>query len=122
MEGEVVDPYVKVKIIGHPVDKQKYQTHSIHDNGKCVILKKKLNKLTKEKLNELKKFQHFLAGFNPQWNCKFTLEVELPELALIYLIVKDQNSTGVDRTLGSWAQPFTSLAQGKQHKWCIAKN
>ena len=48
MEGEVVDPYVKVKIIGHPVDKQKYQTHSIHDNGKCVILKKNWINLPKK--------------------------------------------------------------------------
>ena len=38
MEGEVVDPYVVVKIVGHPADAQKVRTDIIRNNGKSLVL------------------------------------------------------------------------------------
>jgi phosphatidylinositol phospholipase C, delta len=32
-EGEVVDPYVKVKMVGMDIDQREYKTKDIHDNG-----------------------------------------------------------------------------------------
>jgi hypothetical protein len=38
MEGEVVDPYVVVKIVGHPADAQKCKTDMVRNNGEsCVV-------------------------------------------------------------------------------------
>lgn len=36
-EGDIVDPYVKVKIIGHPLDYQKLKTEPVRNNGKYQI-------------------------------------------------------------------------------------
>jgi hypothetical protein len=35
MEGEVVDPYVVVKIVGHPADAQKMKTGIVRNNGEA---------------------------------------------------------------------------------------
>lgn len=32
-DGEVVDPYVKVKMVGMDIDQNEYKTKDIHDNG-----------------------------------------------------------------------------------------
>jgi phosphatidylinositol phospholipase C, delta len=32
-DGEVVDPYVKVKMVGMDIDQKEYKTKDIHDNG-----------------------------------------------------------------------------------------
>ena len=36
IEGEIVDPYVVVKIIGHPADAYKCKTEPIRNNGECI--------------------------------------------------------------------------------------
>ena len=38
MEGEVVDPYVVVKIVGHPADAQKVKTEIISNNGESFVV------------------------------------------------------------------------------------
>jgi len=38
IEGEVVDPYVVVKIVGHPADAQKFKTEIIYNNGESFIV------------------------------------------------------------------------------------
>jgi hypothetical protein len=38
MEGEVVDPYVVVKIVGHPADAQKDKTEIIKNNGELFVV------------------------------------------------------------------------------------
>lgn len=35
--SDILDPYVKVKVIGHPIDKRKRQTHVVSDNGTTRI-------------------------------------------------------------------------------------
>jgi hypothetical protein len=37
MEGEVVDPYVVVKIVGHPADAQKMKTDIVRNNGEAWL-------------------------------------------------------------------------------------
>ncbi|GBO38331.1 hypothetical protein AVEN_75399-1, partial [Araneus ventricosus] len=36
-DGEVVDPYVSVKVYGHPLDAQKKKTKFISNNGKTTV-------------------------------------------------------------------------------------
>lgn len=38
IEGEVVDPYVVVKIVGHPADAQKVKTEIIRNNGESLVM------------------------------------------------------------------------------------
>lgn len=36
LQGEVVDPYVVVKIVGHPADAQKKKTDIVRNNGEMT--------------------------------------------------------------------------------------
>jgi phosphatidylinositol phospholipase C delta len=89
-EGEVVDPYVLVKIRGHPFDKQKLRTRYIHNNG-----------------------------FNPVWNESVSLRVQVPDLAMLYFKVKDNNSRGKDVRLGEYMLPLSSVQQGYRHVYLV---
>lgn len=84
--SDILDPYVKVKIIGHPIDKRKKQTHVVNDNG-----------------------------LNPRWNSTFQFTVNLPELAFVYFIVKDETPRRHDPVVGVCAVPLTSIAPGYRH-------
>ncbi|XP_034242163.1 1-phosphatidylinositol 4,5-bisphosphate phosphodiesterase delta-4-like [Thrips palmi] len=84
--SDILDPYVKVMIIGHPMDMRKKQTPVIHDNG-----------------------------LNPRWNSTFQFVVNVPELAFIYFIVKDETPRRHDPIVGAFALPLTSLAPGYRH-------
>ncbi|XP_021921017.1 1-phosphatidylinositol 4,5-bisphosphate phosphodiesterase eta-2-like isoform X2 [Zootermopsis nevadensis] len=90
LEGEVVDPYVTVKIIGHPADEQKLKTDIIRNNG-----------------------------FNPRWNEEMNFSLKVPELAMVHFIVKDSSTTGKDATLGMYALPFSSMQQGYRHIYLV---
>nr|CAD7397788.1 unnamed protein product [Timema cristinae] len=86
-DGDIVDPYVKVKILGHPQDNQTLKTDVVKDNG-----------------------------FNPRWDCEMKFSVKLPQLAMVHLIVKDDNKKV---TLGTYALPFESLTQGYRHVYLM---
>ena len=54
----------------------------------------------------------FLSGFNPVWNEYFTFTVEVPELALVRILVYDTDRY-VDDFIGYYVVPFNSLMQGR---------
>jgi len=83
IEGEVVDPYVVVKIVGHPADAQKFKTEIIYNNG-----------------------------FNPKWNQEMNFSLKVPELAMVHFAVKDSSTTSKNALLGMYALPFSSMRQG----------
>ncbi|CAB3361523.1 Hypothetical predicted protein [Cloeon dipterum] len=85
-DGEIVDPYIKVKVIGMECDQREFKTNDIHDNG-----------------------------LNPVWNETFEFPVFYPDLAMLNLAVKDNSNTGVNELLGAYAVPFTSLREGYCH-------
>lgn len=91
LEGEVVDPYVKVRIRGHPDDeKNKGKTEPVKNNG-----------------------------FNPVWqtlnnenNETFQFVVTIPSLALLDIKVKDHSQSGADDDLGMFCCPLSNLQEG----------
>ena len=89
IDGEVIDPYVKVRIRGHPDDHHddnEFETEHIRNNG-----------------------------FNPVWkNAKCTFKVTVTELAFLEFKVKDHSNSGKDHHVGSFACPFTMLREGKK--------
>ncbi|XP_065834957.1 1-phosphatidylinositol 4,5-bisphosphate phosphodiesterase eta-2-like [Oscarella lobularis] len=84
-KGEIIDPYVKVEVLGIPRDCAEEKTKFIDDNG-----------------------------FNPIWNETFTFTLLMPELALIRFVVMDKDVLS-DDYIGQATFPVTSLLQGYRH-------
>jgi len=93
--GEIIDPYVKVRIKGHEADEK-----GINDDGE----KFKKNK------GETKPIDN--NGFNPVWNEKFNFECKVPDLALLEFKVKDHSKSGKDEELGAFCAPLCSILEG----------
>lgn len=85
-DGEIVDPYVVVKICGHPLDNQKVKTRFVRNNG-----------------------------FNPTWEEKFELPVHVPQLAILVFTVKDESRTGKNMKLAKYALPLEAAREGYRH-------
>ncbi|CAN8004371.1 unnamed protein product, partial [Ixodes hexagonus] len=85
-DGEVVDPYVVIKVNGHPLDKTKVKTKFIRNNG-----------------------------FNPQWNETFELPIHVPQLAMVIFTVKDDSCLGKNMKLAKYALPFEAIKEGYRH-------
>ncbi|KAF8766365.1 1-phosphatidylinositol 4 like protein [Argiope bruennichi] len=83
-DGEVVDPYVSVKVYGHPLDAQKKKTKFISNNG-----------------------------FNPMWNQTLKFVINAPEEAIFNFRVKDENVTS-NQLIGQFALPCTSMCEGEE--------
>ncbi|XP_022251408.1 1-phosphatidylinositol 4,5-bisphosphate phosphodiesterase eta-2-like isoform X1 [Limulus polyphemus] len=84
--GEIVDPYVSIKVCGHPVDSNKKKTSVVKNNG-----------------------------FFPVWNETLTFDVQMPDLAVVVFTVKDESITGRNFRLGRYALPFNSITEGYRH-------
>jgi len=86
-EGEVIDPYVEVKIRGHPDDyndpDNHKETEAVHNNG-----------------------------FNPTWRQSFVFTIKVPEVAFLEFKVKDHSHSGKDQHLGSHASRVQDLQEG----------
>ncbi|KAK3101770.1 hypothetical protein FSP39_006226 [Pinctada imbricata] len=84
-KGEVIDPYVKVKVHGVEKDTRTQRTQRIKDNG-----------------------------FNPRWDHDVTFDVSVPELAIVRFVIYDDDP-GIDDLIGCFALPFNTIRQGYRH-------
>jgi len=82
-KGEVIDPYVKIRMYGVPDDCKRYKSKVIANNG-----------------------------FNPLWDEKFTFDVTRSDLAEIVFEVYDQDKLSKDDFIGYSAIPVTSIKSG----------
>ncbi|EJW80967.1 phosphatidylinositol-specific phospholipase C [Wuchereria bancrofti] len=82
-EGEIIDPYVMVEILGIPADCNKFQTKVIDNNG-----------------------------FQPVWKDSFKIELRCPEIAMLRLCVKDYDAVSTDDFIGEFSIPVNSIRQG----------
>ena len=83
----MIDPYVKVRIRGHPDDE--------HSNNKRKTEHVKNN------------------GFHPVWDAGyFKFHVKVPQLAFIEFKVKDHSRSGSDKDIGSHVCPVEALQEG----------
>ncbi|XP_066957865.1 1-phosphatidylinositol 4,5-bisphosphate phosphodiesterase delta-4-like isoform X5 [Macrobrachium rosenbergii] len=85
-KGDIVDPYVQLKVRGHPLDKQKQRTKVVKNNG-----------------------------FNPVWNETLELTIKVPQVSLIYFSLRDESSYARDPVLGLCCIPFDSLSEGYRY-------
>ncbi|TRY70768.1 hypothetical protein TCAL_13632, partial [Tigriopus californicus] len=87
MEGDIIDPYVKVRIRGHHLDQtylNKGKTEHVHNNG-----------------------------FNPVWRSAFfEFLVMIPNLAFLEFRVKDHSKSGKDESLAVFCVPLRMVQEG----------
>lgn len=81
-EGEVIDPYVLLKIFGLPPDEAEFKTSTVHNNG-----------------------------FNPIWDEVVSFQVSNPEVAIISFTVYDHD-IGANYFIGYAAVPIACLRPG----------
>ncbi|CAD5121120.1 DgyrCDS9660 [Dimorphilus gyrociliatus] len=81
--ADIIDPYVKVQVYGLQVDSTSQNTTIVKNNG-----------------------------FNPQWNCKLSFHLNVPEMALIRFIVFDEDQFSNNEKVGQYTLPCTSLLPG----------
>lgn len=97
LEGEVIDPYVKVRLRGHPDDERE---EDVNVDGQ---IKKKNKGKTQPVSNN---------GFNPVWKESFTFTSVVPDLAFLEFKVKDHSKSGTDKDIGAFCCPLTMIQQG----------
>ncbi len=112
VRGEVIDPYVKVRIRGHPDDVHggnKAKTDHVCNNGFNPVWNSKRYEWSDE----------VRLQFQPKCNttlliiCRFDFEVKVPDLALLEIKVKDHSTSGSDRDIGSFCAPLTIIHEGQ---------
>ncbi|MCL4125685.1 UNVERIFIED_CONTAM: hypothetical protein GTU68_045445 [Idotea baltica] len=85
-KNDIVDPYIQLKVRGHPDDKQKQRTKTVKNNG-----------------------------FNPVWNEVLEVRIKVPDVSLVYFTVRDESSLAKDPVLARACIPFGSLRTGYRH-------
>ncbi|KAF5903601.1 1-phosphatidylinositol 4,5-bisphosphate phosphodiesterase delta-1 isoform X1 [Clarias magur] len=91
--NSIVDPFVKVEVIGVPADRESAQTAYINNNG-----------------------------FNPMWNKNFKFNVRVPDLALVRFLVMDYDTASQNDFIGQYTLPFTSMQNGYRHIPLLTKS
>jgi len=81
-DGEIIDPYVCIQLIGVPSDAASFKTRKIDDNG-----------------------------FNPQWHEQFSFQINEPNLAYLNFAVWDHDLNS-DDFIASSVVPVNAIAEG----------
>ncbi|KAM9844922.1 1-phosphatidylinositol 4,5-bisphosphate phosphodiesterase delta-1-like [Aulostomus maculatus] len=92
-KSSIVDPLVKVQVLGVPADLTVKETSTVENNG-----------------------------FNPEWNESFQFEVYVPELALVRFLVEDHDSTSDNEFVAQYTLPLNSLKMGYRQVPLLNKN
>ncbi|XP_077997478.1 1-phosphatidylinositol 4,5-bisphosphate phosphodiesterase delta-1-like [Glandiceps talaboti] len=92
ISSEIIDPYVKVYIVGAPCDWNEAKTAVVKDNG-----------------------------FNPTWNETLEFDIKVPELAMVRFLVRDYEKIGTNEFIGQYSIPMTSMQQGYHHLPLLSK-
>jgi len=82
--GDVIDPYVKLKIRGAPGDEGKSQKTKVMKNN----------------------------GFNPIWNAEFKFPLMYPDLDILYFTVNDADVLSSDDFIGQYAISINNIREG----------
>lgn len=85
-KGEIIDPYVKIKVFGHPLDYASKKTKKINNNG-----------------------------FNPMWATKFTFPITHWDLAVILFTVSDYDTMSGDDLIAQFAVNAYNLRPGVRY-------
>ncbi|XP_060900037.1 1-phosphatidylinositol 4,5-bisphosphate phosphodiesterase delta-1-like isoform X2 [Labrus mixtus] len=92
-KSSILDPLVKVEVLGVPADNAEKETNHVENNG-----------------------------FNPTWNENFQFDVFVPDLAMVRFAVEDYDSTSSNEFVGQYTLPFNSLKMGYRHVPLLNKN
>ena len=87
--GQIIEPFVKLNMYGHPIDQNQWESSVVHKNG-----------------------------FNPIWDEKAEFTVALEDLAILEFKVMNKVGVGnvdiqnLDDTLGSYAIALPMIKEG----------
>jgi len=82
-KGNVIDPYVRLKVNGVEQDKAEFKTKVVKNNG-----------------------------FNPAWHATFKVPLTVPDLALLLFLVQDTEKVGNDPVIGQFCLRVNNLREG----------
>jgi len=80
--GEIIQPLVKIRVLGHPCDSDSWQSNPVPNNG-----------------------------FNPTWNEEASFTIRVPELAILEFRLKSRGKS-VENHLGSFFIAFPLIRKG----------
>ena len=107
IKGDIIEPYVKVRVRGCPQDEDEYVTKVVPKVVKAPPIKKKTPAQSSRNL------VFSQNGFNPIWNEAAVFDVHHPDLAFVEFKVKSQEGTAqLDEHLGSYVIPFHLMRSG----------
>jgi len=104
-KGDLIDPFVVIEIIGHPLDQQKVKS----------AIQRRVHLFT----TSLFFFFFFCThmtfadrnGFNPQWNEKFSWTIEYWDFAMLKIMVYAADGTSKSE-IGHYICPVNSIRAG----------
>ena len=102
---DILDPYVSLKVLGYSKDNCKFRTKHVEDNG---VLRHVCGAC-----ESLKSFC-VIVGLNPIWNESWKTSLTMPELDVLYLMVKDKDRLSSDDVVAWYSLPILSLEQGSR--------
>ena len=108
MRGGVIEPYVKLRIIGHLCDEAECVTKVVPKVGGVCTKRGCSGGDKKRSWHLLSVFQN---GFNPSWNETFAFVIRRPEFCFVEFRVKTRSSPD-DGHLASYVAPFSLLRSG----------
>ena len=91
---DIIDPYVKVRLRGHPDD----EIDTSDSSG--------------EKINRGKTDPVRNNGFNPVWEHKVKLVSKVPSLAFLEFKIKDHSTSGTDKDVAMFTCPLNLIKEG----------
>ena len=104
MKGGVIEPYVKLRIIGNLCDEAEFVTKVVPKVGRGCAGHNNKNRPDRS-------YRCFQNGFNPSWNETVTFVIRKPEFCFVEFRVKTRSSPD-DGHLASYVASFPMLRPG----------
>ena len=116
MKGGVIEPYVKLRIIGHLCDEAEFVTKVVPKVGRSRSVGRtrmhwRQKIIRRHAMTDGNPASSFQNGFNPSWNESFTFVIRRPEFCFVEFRVKTRSSPD-DGHLASYVASFSMLRPG----------
>ena len=90
--GDIIQPFVKIRVLGHPCDAQSWQSNAVSGTLILVMIKDHWSSKIIDQYTVHCHHDHGQVpnnGFNPTWSEEASFNIRVPELAIIEFKVLD---------------------------------
>jgi hypothetical protein len=109
-KGDVIEPYIKIRIRGHPVDESEIKTEVVPKVLARILIRKLCGGYFDGGI-----VPPFQNGFNPIWETCTEFKLVYPELTFIEFQVKTKTKNDDSSVIGTSILPYILLRQGYRH-------